>query len=44
MSEEKEKKNPGPKVYFPQNSIEAQAMIRSIEGIMEYEATGRITH
>jgi len=41
MSEKK--KSSGPKVYFPQNSVEAAAMTRSIEGILEYEATGRIT-
>lgn len=41
MSEEK--KESKLKVYFPQNSVEAQAMARSIEGILEYEETGHIT-
>lgn len=37
-----DKEQKGLKVYFPQNSVEAQAMARSIEGILEYEETGRI--
>jgi hypothetical protein len=37
MSEDKEKKNPGPKVYFPQNKTEAQAMIRSINNHLDPE-------
>lgn len=35
MSEEK--KSSGPKVYFPQNKVEAQAMIRSIDNLLPLE-------
>lgn len=41
MSEEKSK---GPKVYFPQNKTEAEAMIRSIDDRMEFEETGKVTN
>lgn len=36
-----EKKSSGPKVYFPQNKMEAEAMIRSIEGHLDPEDRDR---